>query len=32
VTTTAGFMDHVLDAAGLGHRLTTRRMFGEYAV
>lgn len=32
MATTADFIEHVLDAAGLGHRLTSRRMFGEYAL
>ncbi len=32
MSTTAGFIAHVLDLAGLGGRLTTRRMFGEYAL
>lgn len=28
----AGFVDYVCDQAGLGARLTTKKMFGEYAL
>lgn len=30
MATEAGFIEHVLDVAGLGDRLTARKMFGEY--
>ena len=30
MATDAAFIEHVLDTAGLGERLTARRMFGEY--
>jgi TfoX/Sxy family transcriptional regulator of competence genes len=30
MATDAGFIEHVLDTAGLGDRLTARKMFGEY--
>ena len=32
MATDAGFIAYVLEQAGFGHRLTTRRMFGEYAL
>jgi len=30
MATAPGFIEHVLDTAGLGDRLTARKMFGEY--
>jgi TfoX/Sxy family transcriptional regulator of competence genes len=32
MATDASFVDYVLEQAGLGARIATRRMFGEYAV
>ncbi|MGZ5848675.1 MAG: TfoX/Sxy family protein [Ramlibacter sp.] len=32
MATDASFVDYVCDQAGLGPRLTARRMFGEYAL
>jgi TfoX/Sxy family transcriptional regulator of competence genes len=32
VATDRGFVDYVVEQAGLGERLGTRRMFGEYAL
>jgi TfoX/Sxy family transcriptional regulator of competence genes len=32
VATDRGFVDYVAEQAGLGERLSTRRMFGEYAL
>ena len=32
MATDRGFVDYVAEQAGLGERLSTRRMFGEYAL
>jgi len=32
VATDRGFVDYVAEQSGLGERLSTRRMFGEYAL